>query len=169
MILTERLIVREFATSDITEDYLSALNDKCLQKFSRNQYRTHSYQSSLEYLKSFAHTSNYFFAAVSSHNSSLIGTCTCFYTDFHRRYDIGMMILPQFHHCGYASELLNSVARFLFATHDLIKITAGTPSTHKAMISVLRSSDFNLEAQIPNQFLTIDGDQLTVNYYARYS
>ena len=79
------------------------------------------------------------------------------------------MILPKYHRRGYASELLNTVSRSLFMEHDLTKLTAGTPSTHKAMISVLQSSNFEFEAQIPNHFLTIDGSQLPVNLYARYS
>ena len=169
MISSERLVIRNFTSYDISADYLSALNDKLMQRYSRNQFLEHTCQSCLSYLESFTDTPNYFLAATSLSDSSLVGTCTCYYTEHHRRFDLGIMILPKYHRRGYASELLNSVSRFLFMEHDLTKLTAGTPSTHKAMISVLQSSNFELEAQIPNHFLTIDGSELPVNLYARYS
>ena len=89
---SKNLVLRKFTQDDITEEYISLLNDKKLMQYSNQRFLDHSFQTSLNYLNKFKNTDNNFFAIINKENKKLIGTITSYYFKEHKTVDVGILI-----------------------------------------------------------------------------
>lgn len=122
-----------FKSEYISHKYISWLNDKELLKFSRQQRFNHSVASCEQYLKNFENSSNRFLSVRNS-SGEQVGTITAFVDPHSLVADIGIMIgIPG---KGYGYAAWGEAIHFLFVDCGMRKITAGTLSEHKRMISI---------------------------------
>ena len=54
-------ILESFQESDISDDYISWLNDKKIVRYSNQRFITHNWETSKNFLDSFENSPNYFF------------------------------------------------------------------------------------------------------------
>ena len=88
----EKIQLNNFTNNDITEHYLSWLNDPEVVKYSNQRFVKHSRSTSIKYLESFSATSNLFLAIYLKDEKIHVGTMTVYISDEHETADIGIMI-----------------------------------------------------------------------------
>ena len=89
---TNRLFIRPFVQSDITEAYLQWLNDPKVTRFSNQRFLRHDLNSSGDYLSSFHTSSNSFLILLERLSMYPIGTATIYRKPEHGTADLGIMI-----------------------------------------------------------------------------
>ena len=73
---TNRMYARRFCINDISNKYLSWLNDVAIMRYSNQRFMVHTYESCRKYLKSFEHSDNLFLAILEKSQNTLLGTMT---------------------------------------------------------------------------------------------
>lgn len=164
-----RVVIRNFNRSDITNDYISWLNDGEVVKFSGQRFLSHDQTSALRYLDSFAGTSNLFLSITDSVSGESIGTLTVYRQINHGLADVGIMIgNRQFWGQGLGLASWNLVISFLINELEIRKVTAGTIRSNKPMLAIMEHSGMKCEAVLPSQQL-LNGEPEDVFLYAKYS
>ena len=82
---TSRLVIRPFKQADITDSYLSWLNDPEVTRFSNQRFREHNVMSVSAYFKSFISSNNSFLLLDRLDGSGAIGTATVYRDNNHAR------------------------------------------------------------------------------------
>ena len=164
----ERTIIRPFAEDDITDRYVSWLNNKELMKFSNQRFIKHDKITSLDYLNSFFGTSNGFFAVECSCTNKLIGTMTVYFDQRLAVADVGILIgEKEVAGKGYGAECWCVMLEWLKTRKEVRKITAGTVSVNKPMLSLMHAASMQEDGFRRQQEL-IDGKPVDILYFALY-
>lgn len=142
------ILITEFDADCITSEYLLWLNDKRLMRYSRQATHVHTKESCLQYLESFKGTSNEFWS-LKNETGEQIGTMTAYINLDSQTADIGILI-------GEGGQGLGSVAwgkaiQKLFQEEKIRKVTAGTLSVHKHMISIFEKHGMKKEGHLREQ------------------
>ena len=137
---TKRLRLREFTADDITEKYMSWLNDTHVTKYSTQRFLAHTLETSLDYLESFKGTDNDFIAIETLDDNELIGTLTIYRSIRDHSADLGLLIGKEYWGYGYGTEAWNAILDLLSGSKDVLKITAGTLRDNVRMRNVLEKS-----------------------------
>jgi RimJ/RimL family protein N-acetyltransferase len=134
----QKVTLRQFTDSNITNEYLGWLNDRELMKFSNQRFRSHSTLSCNEYLKSFDGTDNLFLAIY--HGSEYIGTITAYVTAIHKIADMGLLIGWQSQGRGLGLDAWFTLMRYLFENIGVRKVSGGALKSNAAMIKIMVNS-----------------------------
>ena len=135
-IVSERLAIRTFERGDVTDAYLSWLNDRELMRFSRQRLLAHTRESCEEYRRSFEGSPNFFWNVERQADGLQVGTLTAYVDPGNDVANVGILIgLPGE---GYGSEAFGAALAYLFEFLAVPKVTAGTLRTNQAMIGVAR-------------------------------
>jgi RimJ/RimL family protein N-acetyltransferase len=140
-----RLLLRPFRREDITETYLSWLNDPDRMRYSRHQGSRHDAASSLEYLASFDGTPSYFWAIEERGASRLLGTMTVHFEG--ETADVGVLVGPRGE--GIGGEAWGLALGHLFRVENRARVTAGTAAAHLAMRRIFERWGMVLEQTLP--------------------
>ena len=124
-----RLLLRPFARADITEEYLSWLNDPERMRFSRQRERRHDATSGTSYLDSFEGTPNYFWAVEERGPAHVVGTMTAFLDG--ETTDVGILIGRPGQ--GFGGEAWGMALDHLLRVESRIKVTGGSAAGHAVM------------------------------------
>ena len=165
---TPRLRLDPFQQVDITEPYLSWLNDPEVTRFSNQRFRQHTAESSAAYLASFIGTANSFLLIRHHSEGQPIGTATVYRSPQHGTADIGLMVGER--SCwgqGYGREAWQAVLQALLQEPGMRKLTGGTARPNRAMVRIMEESGMELEAVRARQEL-IEGHPVDLLYYARF-
>ena len=169
MLTTPRLRLRPFQPADITAAYLNWLNDPMVTRFSNQRFRTHTAESSIAYVASFAGTHNSFLLITERCDGRPIGTATVYRSPQHGTADIGLMVGDrQYWGKGYGLEAWQAVLEALLQEPGIRKVTGGTARPNQAMVRIMEQSGMELEAVRARQEL-IDGQPVDLLYYARFA
>lgn len=142
-----RLTLSELLPVDITEEYLSSLNDVEYMRFSRNSNFTHTFKSQLLYLAKFNGTSSLLFALKDIAKKELVGTLNC-YVDFQKMtLDLGFLIFKKHGGKGFASEALGILIPFLESQYPGMTVIIGTDKNNFAMHKIANKHNFKLEVE----------------------
>lgn len=166
---TSRIRIREFKEVDITDTYLSWLNDPIVTRFSNQRFRRHTFESSRAYVASFAGTKNSFLLLEQSTNGCPIGTATIYRQTQHGTADIGLMIGDR--KCwgkGYGREAWEALLLSLLEETGMRKVTGGTTRSNEAMVRIMEHSGMTLEAVRLRQEL-IEGKTVDLLYFSRFA
>lgn len=145
LIETERLVISRFEQEDLTDEYLSWLNDPEITKYSNQRFIQHNYESSRAYLESFYESNNLFLKIKEKSYRKNIGTLTAYISPIHATADLGILIgNKNYHSLGYGYEAWQAIVNYLFYK-GLRKITAGTLVENKSMIKILEKNSMQLE------------------------
>ena len=164
----KKTLIRPFNADDISDVYLSWLNDRDLMKFSNQRFIHHDEKNSSIYLQSFAGTSNGFFAVEDSCSGSLIGTMTVYFFERQRIADVGVLIGNKgVAGKGFGTDCWCAMIEWLKCQEVVRKITAGTVSINKPMLSLMRAADMQEDGRRREQDL-IGNAPVDVVYYALF-
>lgn len=165
---SKNLVLRKFTQDDITEEYISWLNDKKLMQYSNQRFLDHSFQTSLNYLNKFKNTDNNFFAIINKENKKLIGTITSYYFKEHKTVDVGILIGDKsISGSGYGKESWKLYIDHLSAQKNIRKITAGTLSCNISMLKLIEFSDMVPDGTRKNHEI-VDNKLYDVLYFAKF-
>jgi [ribosomal protein S5]-alanine N-acetyltransferase len=167
IIKNEKLYISKFKLENISNSYISWLNDKYLMRFSNQRLKNHNVKTCIEYFESFKNSNN-LFLGIFTNKSSMIGTLTVYFDDKQNIADIGILIgNKQYQSEGYGVSAWCLLQEYLFKKIKIKKVTAGTLSCNIAMKSIIENSNMKLEYKRAKQF-EFDGKLYDKLYYVKY-
>ena len=161
--------LRPFRESDISNIFVSWLNDKEVVKYSNQRFLNHTHESCLDYLKGFSNTQNIYWAIEDKKTKELYGSITAYIQDNHGIADIGLMVGNKNawgRGIGFDSWML--MMDFLFKQRNIRKVTGGTLKTNTGMIRIMEKSIMIHEATRKDHEL-IDGKPVDILYFCKFS
>jgi ribosomal-protein-alanine N-acetyltransferase len=163
---SERVLVRPFTASDISDAYLGWLRDPEVVRFSSQRFRVHTRETCQAYLASFEHSTNHFLAICDRQSGSMLGTLTVYRSIPHGTADIGIMVgQRQVWGQGFGAEAFCLVLSALKDSGVIRKVTAGTLAANRGMVRILEKAGMRHEATRHAQEL-LDGAPVDVVYHA---
>ncbi len=167
-ISTDRLILRTFIKSDISETYINWLKDPLVTRFSNQRFIMHDKALCENYLESFSNTSNSFLLIEKISDKNAIGTATIYRNSHHGTADIGLLIGARNEWGkGYGFESWQAILTSIYLDSKIRKVTAGTTSCNYAMIKIIEKSGMELEATRYKQEL-VGRQAVDLLYYAKF-
>lgn len=154
-----------FNEADISEEYLTWLNDQKHMQFSDQRFKRHTQNSSLEYIKSFEGTPN-LFLKVSSTSGVMVGTLTAYIDVEELTHTCGILIGPRFSRAGYGKRAWFAMTHQICPALGARKIVAGTLESNLAMVKLFEFSDMNFDARVRGENF-YNGHQVDVLMYSR--
>ena len=163
---TKRLTIRSFGTQDITQTYVSWLNDPIVTRYSNQRFKEHTINGCTLYAKSFVGSENRFLALIHRESNEMIGTMTIYQAKPHGTADIGIMIGNRnYWGLGLGSEAWIAVMRELLQVPEIRKVTGGTSRANKGMMKIMKQAGMHQEAVRRDQEI-IEGEPTDIVYFA---
>ncbi len=164
----ERLTVRLLTESDLSDRYLSWLNDPETVQFSNQRFLIHNIDSARHYFKSFTDSPNLFFAIEDQQSRQLVGTMTVYIQAHHDTADVGILLgEKRLWGKGYGGEAWNLVVNWLLDTCQARKVTAGTIACNLGMVRLMERAGMLHEATRQQQEL-INNKPQDIVYFAKF-
>ena len=167
---SSRIKLIPFGKEQLTEDYLSWLNDKETMRYSDQRFKNHSMESCREYWKSFNDSPNEFWAIIyknEGHNKH-VGNLTITIDPIHLDADISILIGNRnVWGKGLGLEAWNAMIKYLFEKKQIEKVTAGTLITNKAMLKIMQKSKM-LDDGIKRKHCIFEGRRVDMVYVALF-
>jgi len=157
-----------FTQSDITQEYISWLNDFNVVKFSNQRFIKHDFDSCQNYLSTFENNDNLFILIRTKKDKKAIGTMTAYYNKQHRVVDFGILIgdISEWGN-GYGQDAWNSLISWANEVNNIRKITAGTVSTNFGMLKIIKKSGMILEATKKRHEI-VENKEVDVHYFCMF-
>ena len=154
---TDRLILKALAAGDITQEYISGLNDPGVNHYLLEvKQRWQTYESVKSFVEeNIRSSSNILFGIfLKSSPPHLIGTVRLTAISlFHYSSGIGICIFSKPHwRKGYALEALLKVKEFIFDTMGMHYIEAGMYSENKPSVKLFQRAGFECYVRIPDKY-----------------
>lgn len=165
---SDRLALHSFDGRHMTPTYVSWLNDPAVVRYSEQRHHKHTMESCRDYAASFASSDNSFIA-IETHQFGHIGNMTVTRDIANGIADLSIMIGHR--DCwgqGLATEAWTMAMRHLFQSEKLRKITAGTMSENRAMLSLMQRSRMDIEGRRARHFL-LDGQEVDLVMAAAFA
>lgn len=164
----DRILVRPFTTSDISEAYLGWLRDPEVVRFSNQRFHVHTLESCQAYLASFEESANHFLVICDRQSGDMLGTLTVYRSLPHGTADIGIMVgARQVWGQGIGAEAFCLVLSALKASRAVRKVTAGTLVANRGMVRIMEKAGMEHEATRRAQEL-LEGTPVDLVYYASF-
>ena len=144
-----------FTAAHVTERHLAWLNDRRLMRYSRQRLRSHTKESRLAYLASFAGGPNLYWAVERIADELHLGSITAIVDAHQKSADLGIVIGEAGQGCG--SEAWGLALDYGFKRLSLRKITGGAVARNEAMLRIFRRWGMVLEGTRRQQELLDDG------------
>ena len=133
--------LRSFRKSDISDTYVSWLNDVEVVKYSNQRFLNHTIESCQRYLDSFSDTDNIYMAIEDKVTKRLCGSITAYIQTNHGTADIGLLIgNKKFWGKGIGSEAWTLMMEFLFKQCNVRKVTGGTLKVNTGMVRIMKKT-----------------------------
>jgi [ribosomal protein S5]-alanine N-acetyltransferase len=160
--------LRRFTEGDITDTYVSWLNDPVVTRFSNQRFHRHDAASCRRYLESFEGGPNLFLSVHCLSGDEAIGTMTAYINPHHGTADVGILLGRSAWGGGFGQDAWNTLADWLLARPDIRKMTAGTLATNTAMIRVAERAGMALEGRRIRQEV-FEGAEVDILYFAKFA
>jgi len=136
----------DFTEGDISEKYLSWLNDPLHMQYSAQRFIEHTYDSTIQYLYSFVGTPNRFFAI--KVNGKLVGSATFYVNPNYKTASPGILIAPEYVGKGFGKKAWELLVFNLPTQFGIRKVSAGTLEMNIAMIKLFEFCNMEFEARL---------------------
>lgn len=165
-IRTKRLIIQRFEATDVSDEYISWLNDRDHMRYSNQRFVTHTRETVDAYRESFSAPDDEFLAIKLLDCQQLVGTATVNAAVPHGVADIGILIGTS-HSCrGYGQEAVGAIAEELIRK-SFRKVTIGASSRNTKMLKVIRRLGFRPDGtRIKHEIIA--GEEVDILYFARF-
>jgi len=169
MLQGDKISLQPVCDDDISDEYVSWLNDLGVVRYSNQRFLKHSKESCLGYVQSFLGTDNLFLSVKENQSRRIIGSITAYLNRHHGTADIGLMIGDRsVWGKGYGFEAWQLMMQYLFDTAMIRKITGGTLRDNTGMIKIMERAGMELEAIRKEQEM-LDGKAVDILYFAKFS
>lgn len=163
-----KVILRPFAATDITSEYIGWLNDSEVVRYSNQRFVRHTPESCRRYFDGFAGSANLFLSVRSKADDAPVGTMTAYVSPHHQTVDIGILIGRRaVWGTGIGQDAWNTLLGWFLDQRRIRKVTAGAMRCNAAMIKLMERSGMKLEAVRPGQEL-LDGTPQDMVYYGKF-
>jgi RimJ/RimL family protein N-acetyltransferase len=160
--------LRLFQVSDISDTYISWLNDSEVVKYSNQRFLNHTFEMSYNYLKSFTGTDNIYMAVEDKITKELYGSITAYKQSYHGVADIGLMIgNKNSWGKGVGFEAWTLLMEFLLMQCDIRKVTGGSLKINTGMIRIMEKSMMTHEATRKKHEL-FNGEPVDILYFCKF-
>lgn len=164
----QRVVLRTFVTADLTDQYISWLNDPQTMRWSNQRFRHHDRASCELFLAHFAQGPSHFLSIRESMTGFALGTATAYVSLPHGTADAGILLGERsFWGLGYGQDAWNTLLEWLSAQPKIRKITAGTLACNKPMVRLIEKSGMQLEGTRRSQEI-VEGNEEDILLYARF-
>jgi len=156
----EKLFLRPFGQSDLSEEYISWLNDPEVARYLEVGNSISTTATVQSYLERFQQgVTDFIFAIVDIQTGHHVGNVTLNHVNpTLGTADTGLLIgRKEFWGRGYAVEAWSLIIDFGFQEHGLRKIIAGAAVANKASIGSLKKLGFKIEGTLRKEIL-VDGE-----------
>ena len=140
------ITLKDFELDDITDEYLSWLNDKEYMKFSRQSLCDHDKGTVIKYLHDMKISKNLFLSI--RKDQELIGTLTIHIDLDYRVCSPGILIGKNFARFGYGESIWRFIIETICRDLGMRKISAGTMVDNHAMIKLFKKSGMEFEGTL---------------------
>lgn len=161
----KRVLVRTFTDRDLSETYVSWLNDSETMQYSNQRFLTHNMESVSNYFGNFSGGPNVFLAIEDAQSGQHVGTMTVYVQPHHHTADVGILLGERGK--GYGSEAWCLVIDWLLNICQVRKVTAGTLAGNLGMLSLMEQAGMQHEATRASQEL-VGGEPQDVLYFSKF-
>ena len=160
---TPRLQLKSFFESDVSEEYISWLNDPEINRYLESRFLLQTKETIQEWVRSTISSPTRMLLGIFS-NQEHIGNVTFYMIEpIHKCLRVGITIgRRDLQGQGYGQEALNGVVRYVFETLKYNRIEAGIYSNNEASLKLFQKAGFYQEAVFKNQY---DGCYERSEYY----
>jgi len=137
---TEKILIRPFLKSDITQRYVSWLNNKKLLIFSENRHNSYTLDSALEYFNLFNFSKDYWYAIILKSSGAHVGNINAIMDSPNSVADLGILLGDDSSPKGTGTEAWFLFIYFLLKTQSVRRVCAGTMCKNKAMLKVFKKT-----------------------------
>ena len=165
----EGIRLRTFTTADVNDDFVAWLNDPQVVQYSNQRFLSHSRESCLDYLQSFAGSDNLYLAIEDVDSDRLHGSITAYRQVHHGTADIGIMVgNRQAWSRGIGYRAWGLLMAYLIERCQVRKVTGGTLRPNVAMVRIMEKSGMTLEATRTAQEV-VDGVAVDMLYFCKFA
>lgn len=165
----QAVTLQEFTSADISDQYISWLNDPVTMRLSNQRFLHHDQQSSRLYLDSFEKSPNIFLSVQEISTKRIVGTITAYISLPHGTADMGILIGDRARWGkGLGLDAWAALMQWLLAKPNIRKITAGTLDCNTPMLRLLAKSGMAPDGQRIKQEL-VDGQPHDMLYFSKFS
>jgi RimJ/RimL family protein N-acetyltransferase len=169
IIKTRSTIIKPITKNEISENYISWLNDPEINKYLEVRHTKQTKTGAIDYINSLRKQHNCdMFAIFDNENNTHIGnlTITSFNNNNNGSIDFGVMIGDKdSRSTGIGAEVLLSFIDFIFSYEMIERISAGAASDNIKSCKTLESIGFLKEGVRRKIFLLNNGNKCDYNYY----
>ena len=142
--------LKNFNLSNITQKYISWLNDKSLLKYSRHKNKNFNYKKAIDYYYYQKKKKNLFLSIFLKKYKKNIGTLTLVYKK-NKICNIGILIGDKkYHNKGLASNIINLLLKNSYFSTKVKFFEIGTKHGHKSMIKIAKNCKFKMSHKNKN-------------------
>ena len=156
---TNRLLIRPFVPSDITEVYLASLNDPSIIGFTEARHTTWDRGSATEFVSNANSLSSILLGAFLRNDFKPIGNIRLFNIHpIHRRAELSLLFYDKSEWSrGYATEAVEAVVNYAFSDLKLHRIFADYYELNRASSRMFEKVGFIREGVFRDHFLVGNG------------
>lgn len=154
-----------FTEANLTQDYLSWLNDRQLMKFSNQRFRTHSMESCRAYLATFVGSDHMLIAIY--FKGEFVGTMTAYRSVVHSTCDIGLLVCSTVQGKGVGKDAWGTLMAHLLASGTR-KVTGGALSCNYAMVHIMKCCGMHSDG-VRARHEMVEGVPHDVLYFAKFN
>lgn len=163
-----RVALRPMSRDDITEAHLGWLRDPQVVRLSNQRFATHTLQSCVRYLESFAEGPNLYLSVRRVSDDQALGTLTAYRQVPHGTADIGILMGDRSTWGqGLGAEAFGLLADWLARQPGMRKLTCGTLACNTGMLRVAAKAGFVEEGRRRDQEL-VEGAPHDIVLLARF-
>ena len=162
-LITRSTIIKPITQNEITQNYISWLNDKEINKFLETRHLEQTKTKAIDYINSLRNINNCdMFAIIDKETNNHIGnmTITSFNTNNNGSVDFGIMIGDKrSRSIGIGAEVMISFINFIFSFDTIERISASAASENFKSCKTLESIGFMREGVIRKVFPLNNGEK----------
>lgn len=170
-IVTENLYLRPLSVSDITQEYINALNDKEVVRLTEARHQKWDEENVKRYVEeSNVENVSQLIGIFLRESDRHIGNIRLFnFNSKHKRVELGIMLFDKSQWSkGYGTESLIAVTNYAFNELELHKICADYYSVNNASASMFKKAGFEIEGVFKDHFL-LDGEYVDSVRIAKFN
>ena len=168
LICTSHLDIDRFTRDDITDRYVSWLNDPEVVQYSEHRHRTHTHASCIEYVNTFAHA-NHLWKIKYRNNCNLhIGNISATIDTNNNIAEISIMLGDRSAWGkGFGFEAYSGVCSFLFDRMQVRKVWSGTLDCNIPMLKIMDRMSMRDDGRRIRHYL-LNGKETDIIFKALY-
>ncbi len=156
MIESKNLIFRELEEHDVSEEYVSWLNDKEINQFLQVKHEKQSLESTKEYVRTLRPSKyNFLFGIFDKNSKKHIGNIRLTITHpIEEVANIGILIgNKDFQNKGYAQESINKITQYGLKELNLKRIEAGFYSVNKKGLNSFLKCGYSIDGYLKSYWI----------------